>query len=198
MSDTSAKQAGAGPSKHARLIALLACGKDSAVALYDDTSGDGDEYVRHKLIDSLPPKYGYFVERTFYEGGDWLFISKSTCAQTSLFGEARFNPSHTRFAAVSEDLDAAFMANGIQIVSRESGIPEMKLIDRMEVWGPHSGAWADDSTFVAELENIQGLRQRRIYGLRAGAWAFRDEVIPPRPADSLPFPEVEGEGKPED
>jgi hypothetical protein len=192
--DTSAGQAPGGPARTARLVALLPCGKDSSVALYDDTVSDGDDYVRHKRIDSLASGYGYFVERTFYEGGDWLFISKATCAQTSLFGAVRFNPSHTRFAALSEDPEAGFSANGVQIVSLESGVPEMQLVDRMDVWGPHAGSWTDDSTFVAELVDIQGLRQRRIYGLRAGAWAFRDEKLRPSPSDSLPFPEVEDEG----
>jgi hypothetical protein len=188
---------GASP-KRGPLKALLSCGKDSSVALYDDTAAEGDDYVRHRRIDSLPTPYGYFVERAFYEGGDWLFISKTTCAQLTLFGPVRFNPSRTRFAAVSEDPEAGFSANGVQIVSLESGIPEMKLVDRMDVWGPRSGAWADDSTFAAELVDIQGMRQRRIYGARAGSWSFRDEMMRPKPSDSLPFPEVEEEGSPGD
>lgn len=187
-----------GPSRNARLFAMLPCGQDSSVALYDDTSGDGDDYVRHRKIDSLTGAYGYFVERTFYEGGDWLFISKSTCARMSLFGAVRFNPSRTRFAAVSEDLEAAFSANGVQIVSLESGNPEVKLADDMDVWGPQSGAWTDDSTFVAELVDIHGQRRRRTYGLRAGAWAFQDGAMQPQPADSLPFPEVQEESPPGD
>lgn len=188
---------GASPNR-GPLQALLPCGKDGSVALYDDTAAAGDDYVRHRRIDSLPSPYGYFVERTFYEGADWLFISKTTCAQMSLFGPALFNPSRTRFAALSEDPEAGFSANGVQIVSLESGVPELKLADRMDVWGPHSGAWSDDSTFVAELVDIQGQRQRRLYGLRAGSWSFRDERMPPEPADSLPFPEVEEHGPPGD
>jgi hypothetical protein len=188
-----------GPSaKRGPLKALLPCGKDSAVALYDDTAAAGDDYVRHRRVDSLPTPYGYFVERTFYEGNDWLFVSKATCAQLSLFGAARFNPSRTRFAALSEDPESGFTANGVQIVALESGVPEMKLVDDMDVWGPRSGEWLDDSTFAAELVDIHGQRQRRVYGTRAGAWSFRDEKLPQKPADSLPFPEVEEEGPPGD
>jgi hypothetical protein len=197
-SDGASEPAIGAPPKPGQTKIDFPCGKDSVLALYDDTAADGEGFVRHKRIDSLASRYGYFVERTFYEGDDWLFISKASCAQVSLFGPVRFNPSGTRFAALREDPGSSFSANGVQIVSLESGLPEMKLADMMDVWSPHSGAWTDDSTFVAELVDIEGARQRRVYGLRAGAWSFRDEMMRPKPADSLPFPEVEEKGSPGD
>ena len=175
------------------LAMMLSCGKDTAVALYDDTSGDDDGYVRHRRVDSVFSDSGYFVERTYYEGGDWLFVSKRTCAQAVLFGHPLFNPSRTRFAAVNEDLDAAFTANGVQIVTLEKGMPQVGVEDKMDAWGPRAGAWTDDSTFAAELEDMQGHRRKRIYALRGGAWSMRDEGGPARPADTLPYPEARGD-----
>jgi hypothetical protein len=175
------------------LALTLPCGKDSAVSLFDDTSGDDESYVRHARMDSVFSDSGYFVARTYYEGGDWLFVSKRTCAQLPLYGRALFNPSRTRFAAINEDLEAGFMANGVQIVSLVSGSPRAEVEDKQEAWGPRSGAWADDSTFVADLEDAEGHRKKRTYALRGGSWSMRDEGGAARPADTLPYPEVESD-----
>lgn len=178
----------------------LPCGKDSAVAFYDDTAGDDANYVQYRRADSVFSDSGSFVERTFYEGGDWLFVSKRNCAELILYGRPIFNPGRTRFASINEDLEAGFMANGVQIVSLEAGAPQVKLEDKMEGWGPHTGAWTDDSTFVADLEDGEGHRRPRTYALRGGIWAIRGEAgaetsaANPKPgADSPPYPEVAGD-----
>lgn len=174
------------------LALTLPCGKDTSVALYDDTSGDDAGYVRHRRVDSVFSDSGYFVERTYYEGGDWLFVAKRNCAQQILYGRPIFNPARTRFASVNEDLDAGFTANGVQMVSLEAGIPQVKLEDKMDAWGPRSGAWTDDSTFVADLRDADGHAGKRVYMLRGGAWSIRDEgaAAGGKPADGLPYPEV--------
>jgi len=187
-----------GPSPDAASAGTLAlklpCGKDSALALYNDTSGDDANYVRHKRVDSVFSDSGYFIERSFYEGGDWLFISKRTCAQQVLYGRPIFNPARTRFASISEDLEAGFIANGVQIISLESGTPQVKLEDKQDAWGPRGGAWKDDSTFVADLTDAEGHHRMRTYAMRKGAWSAQDEGGPAKAAggaDSLPYPDVE-------
>lgn len=175
----------------------LACGKDSAVAFYDDTAGDDANYARHRRVDSVFSDSGYFVQRSFYEGGDWLFVSKRSCAELVLYGRPIFNPARIRFASVNEDLEGGFMANGVQIVSLEAAIPQVKLEDKLDGWGPYAGAWPDDSTFVADLEDGEGHRRQRTYALRGGTWSIRDEAAAATPAakaargaDSPPYPEV--------
>jgi hypothetical protein len=176
------------------------CGKDSAVALYDDTAGDDANYVQYRRADSVFSDSGAFVQRTFYEGGDWLFISKRNCAELILYGRPIFNPARTRFASINEDLEAGFMANGVQIVSLETGVPQVVLEDKLDGWGPRSGAWADDSTFVADLEDGEGHRRARTYALGGGIWAARDEGGKGGSAakgvtggDTPPYPEVSGD-----
>ena len=186
-----------GPSEAASagtLALKLPCGKDSALALYNDTSGDDANYIKHKRVDSVFSDSGYFVERSFYEGGDWLFISKRTCAELVLYGRPIFNSARTRFASISEDLEAGFMANGVQIISLETGTPQVKLEDKQDAWGPRGGTWTDDSTFVADMTDAEGHHRMRTYALRKGTWSAQDEGVPAkaaRGADSLPYPEVE-------
>ncbi|MBW8888449.1 MAG: hypothetical protein JF616_11895 [Fibrobacteres bacterium] len=185
------------------LAVKLLCGKDSSVAFYDDTAGDDANYVRNRRADSVFSDSGYFVERTFYEGGDWVYVSKRNCAELMLYGRPVINPARTRFASVNEDLEAGFMANGVQIVSLEAGLPQVKLEDKLDGWGPYSGAWTDDSTFVADLEDGEGHRRPRTYALRGGTWAIREDAVKNAPAasggrgpDAPPYPEVANDSGP--
>lgn len=193
---TAAEKIPAAPAKG--ILALtLPCGKDSAVSLYDDTTEAFSEYVRHRRVDSVFSDSGYFLERTYYEGGDWLYVSKPDCARLALYGPPIFNPSRTRFATLHFGLDVSYSSNGVQIVSLESRPASETLDDTSTAWGPVSGSWTDDSTFVAGLGDLEGRRGRRTYALRNGTWAAGEAVVVDSaaagaaPADGLPYPEEE-------
>jgi hypothetical protein len=151
----------------------LKCGKDSAVMLYDDTS-DTDRFVRHKLVDTLRTEMGYFVERYFYEGFDWILVSKAFCSTTELFGSVTYNPSKTAFASVSNDNEASFAENGVQIISFENGFPSIELQDKMTTYAGIAWSWSDDSTFSMDIKNLDGKQKKRSYEFREGTWLIRN------------------------
>jgi hypothetical protein len=166
-------KAEAGPSAGRYLAVTLPCGKDSAVKLYDDTTGEGDGYLRHHLIDSIPYEAGYFLERYYYEGYDWLFVSKEYCNQIDLYGPVHFNPSRTMFASVSNDYAAGFSANGVQMFARRDGFLNKELQDDIHAFGEFAFAWTDDSTFALRITPGNGTDttvKNRMYELRDDDW----------------------------
>jgi hypothetical protein len=89
----------------------LACGKDSLKVFHDDTT-DYANGVAHLLREEFDFPAGYFIERIFNGRGDWLFVSRTSCAEIPLFGAVVFNPSRTRFAALGQDNAAGIGEKG--------------------------------------------------------------------------------------
>lgn len=152
----------------------MRCEEDSIIRLANDTS-DSDRYVIYKLIDSIPYSAGYFVMRQFYEGMDWIFISKETCTLTPLFGPVLFNPSKSMFASVFNDNEAGYSANGVQIVSVEFGNTSIELQDKMGSYGGVQWFWVDDSTFSMKIMDLNGHQKNRTYSFREGTWLIKNE-----------------------
>lgn len=171
----------------------LACGKDSVRDYYDDTT-DLEKGVSHLLHAEIDFPAGYFIERNFNGRGDWLFVSKTTCAEIPLFGAVVFNSSRTRFAAIGQDDVAGIGRNGVQIVAShaEAGMVELEWEDRVQTaadsqFGPADWKWEDDSTFSVERRNLDNHRFLRVYRReRGGRWTVHDQDLPdgPPPIDS--------------
>ncbi len=152
----------------------LPCGSDSVARFYDDTA-EGGGYVKHALVDTVKYSHGYFVARSYYEGDDWLFVSKRYCSTLDLFGPVVFNPAKTRFASVGNDNEAGFSANGTQILSESDGSVSLDLQDKMSEYGATAWRWKDDSTFTMDIKKPSGSEKKRTYALREGTWQIRNE-----------------------
>jgi hypothetical protein len=100
--------------------------------------------LSHILVDYLEPTFGAVIDAAYYEGEYWLHISRKTGKIDTLFSEPIFNPSQTMLLCASRDIEAGFLANGIQIWSIKEG--ELKLLYKLEeTWGPDSVKWISDS-----------------------------------------------------
>lgn len=158
----------------------LKCGKDSLRFFYDDSS-DGVTSISHILHDEIPYPHGYFIERKFYEGGDWLFISKRTCADSRLFGPIALNPSGSKFASVGQDNVMETGENGVQIISNplDYDFIQIELEDRISIgdgsqYGPSEWRWINDSVFVVSLLDVHDNKLVREYRSENGMWTIKN------------------------
>jgi hypothetical protein len=159
------------------------CENDSLRVFYNDSS-EGDNHVYYKQHKEFDSEYGYFFERAFYEGGDWIFVSKMTCFEIDLFGEVILNPSKKKFASIGQDNAAGYSENGVQIFSfsHEYGNVKKEIEDTLSIagksqYGPSQWHWKNDSTFSVLLMDLDNNSMRREYNYGDGKWTFADSPI---------------------
>lgn len=109
-----------------------------------DKKLEDDLTLSHIFVDYLELTFGAVIDAAYYEGEYWLHISRKTGKIDTLFSEPIFNPSQNMLLCASRDIEAGFLANGIQIWSIKEG--ELKLLYKLEeAWGPDSVKWITDS-----------------------------------------------------
>ncbi|MDD5126306.1 LamG-like jellyroll fold domain-containing protein [Methylovulum sp.] len=101
----------------------------------------------------LPDLHSYLVWISESEGNSLLLVDTSTGAETEIWGNPVISPDHKRFLTFSMDMEASFIANGIQIWNDQVSKFVSEYDQEYNDWGPSEVKWIDNST-ISITKNI--------------------------------------------
>lgn len=98
------------------------------------------------------PKLGYFVfERIIAEGGNYILVNDKSGKQIDIWGYPKASPNAKYLVVTSDDLEAGFIMNGIQILGfTENGL-EVIFEKELNEEGPINPKWLDSKTLEVGL-----------------------------------------------
>lgn len=123
----------------------------------DCRADDGAMNVRYVYRGRGPNARGHLIERGFYEGGGWLWVSDSTGQETSFAAEPLFSQDSAHFAVANVDLEAGYTANVFEVWSvRGSEVSRVATVPLAENTGARNATWRDAANLRAERVELDG------------------------------------------
>ncbi len=105
-----------------------------------------DGFIQKNYLEYLP-KVGFFVfQNNYYEGGNYSLVNDKSGKETIIEGFPKLSPDAKHLITSSQDLEAGFVFNGIQIFGFPNGRFEKLLEKEFDDMEPHSPVWIDNKT----------------------------------------------------
>ncbi len=151
---------------------------DTTIRFFNDTSENG-YYVYHRLLRFIDTLNGYYISRSFYEGGDNLLVSQTHGQITTLFGDVFISPQQRFFASIGYDNEAEYSANGVQIFNIVDDSIVLALEDHLPRFGPKFLEWRSDSELIVNIYDVGEIYVgKRYYEFHDGVWRMHNVFRP--------------------
>lgn len=131
------------------IVLTLENGENTMVLRNEDVENDFASYAFQNYFQEA----GYYsIQVDYHEGGEYWLIHDTDGEKIPVWGQPTVSPNKQKFIVTSSDLEAGFLANGIQLweVNEEGKLVQawQKELKNKE---PHRPIWKDDSTAVVKL-----------------------------------------------
>lgn len=109
-----------------------------------------DEYTYHHIVNYYATLELVLIEIQYYEGGEYLLLSRKNGEVEKVFEEPQFSPDQKHFATFSEDMIAGYQPNGYEIWRLDEVGLKRVAFDTPENWSPASIKWLDNGAIEIE------------------------------------------------
>ena len=137
------------------LTLFLENGKKLVLTNPGTPEDDGDEYEGYSFEHFFEKNNFYLIRVQYYEGSAHMLVDRKSGAKEYIIGIPYFSPSGKRVLAISMDLEAAYDANGVQLLTLRDGSIKSEFILEPSSWGPVAAKWLNEHEVLLEKETIQ-------------------------------------------
>ncbi len=113
-----------------------------------------DTYTYHRVVNYYPEYEMVLIEVQYYEGGEFMLLSRQSGQTENVFGEPVFSPDHGYFATFNGDIEAGYSVNGFEIWQMGDGFPQRVYSEKPTDWAPSNSEWQNPTTLDIERYTI--------------------------------------------